>query len=128
VTSVAEFARLFGGDLHVRPHPVSTLLPNKESTMSEPVIPAYRIGDERIMGFRCPCCGGIHTHGFVPDEVIHGRGSHCPKAAPGWTGYRLIVVGVVKSSRMLPKLSMADVSAFNLAISLLRETAEDDGK
>jgi hypothetical protein len=87
----------------------------------EPLIPAFCIGDGRQMGFRCPSCGSVHTHGYISDQLIHRRGSHCLEAPPGWSGYRLIVVGGVPSSQELPKLSFADVHAFNLAISNLKE-------
>lgn len=97
-------------------HPMPIPPSGNDPMISNPLIPAFLIGDGREMGFRCPCCGRVHTHGYVPSHLVHWRGGHCLKPAPGWGGYRLIIAGRVTSIHRLPKLSFADVRAFNLAI------------
>jgi hypothetical protein len=93
------------------------------ATYCEDVIPAYRVkrddGGTSLM-FRCPHCRTVHSHG-EPDgdpELLTGRTAHCcdPRSPWSGSGYRLMVVGAVRSSKQLPSITSADVAALNEAL------------
>jgi hypothetical protein len=90
----------------------------------EDLIPAYRVkrndGGVSLM-FRCPHCRAVHTHGEPPDEpvVVTGRVAHCHDPRSPWrgTGYRLMIVGAVRSLKQLPSIRAADIVALNEAMA-----------
>jgi hypothetical protein len=99
--------------------PMSKSSPDAASVIVDPFIPAFRIrkGSSCAVCFRCPSCGRVHAHGCADGYPIQPRGSHCPRPELGWTSYRLIVVGEISSTRMLPRLSVADIRNFNQALT-----------
>ncbi|SHG16032.1 hypothetical protein [Bradyrhizobium erythrophlei] len=90
----------------------------------EDLIPAYRVKRDDgglSLKFRCPHCRTVHTHGEPPDEpaVVTGRVAHCHDPRSPWrgSGYRLMIVGAVGSSRQLPSITAADIVALNEAMA-----------
>lgn len=88
--------------------------------MSEPFIPAHRLhfaGGAVQIAFRCPWCRSVHTHGVGDGSLVQGRGNdHCDMAP---LGYRLLIVGEVRSRRQLPRISTEDINALS---RLLQQT------
>ncbi|MHC2467135.1 hypothetical protein [Bradyrhizobium embrapense] len=90
----------------------------------EDLIPAYRIkrddGGTSLM-FRCPHCQAVHSHGEPDGEpaVLTGRGAHCSNPQSPWQGrgYRLMIVGSVRSSKQLPSITATDIVALNEAVT-----------
>lgn len=88
----------------------------------EDSIPAYRVkrddGGMSLM-FRCPHCRSVHCHGEPDGEhlVLTGRAAGCHDPLSPWfgRGYRLMVVGAVRSSKQLPSITSADIVALNEA-------------
>jgi hypothetical protein len=63
----------------------------------------------------------MHSHGEplgIP-EVVTGRAAHCHDLRSPWSGggYRLMIVGNVRSSKQLPSITAADIAALNEAIA-----------
>jgi hypothetical protein len=63
----------------------------------------------------------VHSHG-EPDgdpSVLTGRAAHCYDPRSPWrgSGYRLLIVGAVRSSKQLPSITAADIAALNEAMA-----------
>jgi hypothetical protein len=90
----------------------------------EDLIPAYRVkrddGGTSLM-FRCPHCRTVHCHGEPDGErsVLTGRvaGCHVPLSPWFGRGYRLMIVGAVRSSKQLLSIAAADITALNDAMA-----------
>lgn len=90
----------------------------------EDLIPAYRVkredGGVSLM-FRCPHCRAVHRHGEPDGEpaVLTSRGAHCHDPRSPWYGhgYRLLILGDVRSSRHLPSVTAAHIVALNEAMA-----------
>lgn len=86
----------------------------------EDLVPAYRVkhddGGVSLM-FRCPHCRAVHSHGEPPGELetVTGRAAHCHDPRSPWrgSGYRLMIVGNVRSSRQLPSITADELAALN---------------
>jgi hypothetical protein len=95
-----------------------------KAAFREDLIPAYRVkrddGGVSLM-FRCPHCRAMHSHGEPPDDpaVVTSRAAHCDDPRSPWygSGYRLMIVGAVRSSRQLPLCTSADIAALNEAMA-----------
>jgi hypothetical protein len=89
----------------------------------EDLIPAYRVkrddGGTSLM-FRCPHCRTVHCHGEPDGErsVLTGRVAHCHNPRSPWfgRGYRLMIVGDVRSPKELPLCAEVDAAALNEAV------------
>lgn len=80
-----------------------------------PLVPAYRLAsNSKLLVFRCPGCGELHTHGVGDGLPVQWRGSHCaPQSRLGGKNVRLMVCGTVPSRRLLPQLTAKDVTVLN---------------
>lgn len=87
--------------------------------MRNPLIPAFRLRNAAgcVIGFRCPFCGDVHTHGCGNRRTVQWRGRHCIDPASRGKNYRLLVIGSVASPRMLPEIALSDVVALNRALA-----------
>jgi hypothetical protein len=90
----------------------------------EDLIPAYRVkrddGGMSLM-FRCPHCRAVHCHGEPDGErsVLTGRAAGCHDPRSPWfgRGYRLMIVGAVRSPEQLPLYAAANIAALNEAMA-----------
>jgi hypothetical protein len=94
------------------------------ATYREDLIPAYRVkrddGGTSLM-FRCPHCRAVHSHSEPEGDqaVLTGRAAHCYDPRSPWrgSGYRLMIVGAVRSPSQLPSIPAADIVALNEALA-----------
>jgi hypothetical protein len=82
--------------------------------VSEPIIPAFLIGDGRQIGFRCPRCCEVHMADYDAGNYVPRRSSHCLSPSPGSL---IMIVGWRRSSDDVPQLSFEDVRNLNLGFT-----------
>ncbi|MEZ5763927.1 MAG: hypothetical protein R3D69_06445 [Xanthobacteraceae bacterium] len=87
------------------------------------LIPAYRckrpIDGGYSIKFRCPFCRVVHSHGLPPSSgLIHSRAPHCceDRSPLLGKGYRLLIVGDVRSGQRVLQFCAEDICALNAAV------------
>jgi hypothetical protein len=96
------------------------------------VLPAVRVqrkGQEPHLALWCPVCRAVHVHGAATPSPVTGRGHHYrdQRFCDAPTGYDLIVVGTVGSTRSVPRLTLDEALALTTLFRSLRQTAADRG-